>query len=108
MDVRLYFQKVRQVESTIADAYVIVVSLETPDGGKAGSRTEVSKGMAAKLIVDGRVRLATVEETEHYRTEMMEAREAVEQQNAANRLQVTLVQDAETRSSRQGTRNSKN
>ena len=42
MDIRVYFQKIREIERNIQDPYVVVVSLETPEGGKPGRATEVS------------------------------------------------------------------
>jgi len=60
MDLRGYYQKIREVEATIADAYAVIVSLETPDGGKAGTQTEVTRSLAAKMIVNGLAKLAKV------------------------------------------------
>ena len=36
MDLRNYFQRMRQIESEIAEPFVVVSSLDTPDGGKSG------------------------------------------------------------------------
>ena len=58
MEIRKYYQKVRQAEACIAEADVVVISLETGDGGLAGTATEVARANAARLIVDGRARLA--------------------------------------------------
>ena len=33
MDIRVYFQKIREIERNIQEPYVVVVSLETPEGG---------------------------------------------------------------------------
>ena len=49
MDIRVYFQKIREIERNIQDPYVVVVSLETPEGGKPGRATEVTREAAAKL-----------------------------------------------------------
>lgn len=49
MDLSVYYQKVREVEQSIADDFPIVVSQESQDGGKAGIRTEVSRRLGAKL-----------------------------------------------------------
>ena len=54
MDLRAYYQKIREIETRIEEAFAIVVSLETGDGGKAGIATEVSRGIAAKMVVEGR------------------------------------------------------
>jgi hypothetical protein len=66
MELRSYFQKIKQVESTIAELFTLVVSLETGDGGKEGTRTEVSRSLAAKLIVNGLARLADAAEKQSY------------------------------------------
>jgi len=39
MDLTVYYQKIRATQATIADAYPVVVSLATPDGGKEGATT---------------------------------------------------------------------
>jgi hypothetical protein len=66
MDVRIYFQKIRRIEAGIALPHTVVVSLDTPDGGKAGVMTEVSRATAAQLVVDGKARLGTEEETSEF------------------------------------------
>ena len=62
MDLRGYYQKIKEVESKIADAFAVIVSLESPDGGKAGAQTEVTRSLAARMIVNGLARLATAAE----------------------------------------------
>ena len=59
MDLRAYYQKVRDMESKIPGPYALVESIATPDGGKAGMLTEVPRRVAAKMIVDGTAKLAT-------------------------------------------------
>lgn len=66
MDLRVFYQKLRNLEQEIATDHVVVVSLETADGGKPGVRTEVSRENAARMIVEGRCRLATKSETTEY------------------------------------------
>jgi hypothetical protein len=66
MDVRIYFQKIRQVEAGIVSPHVVVMSLDTSDGGKTGLLTEVSRVMAAQLVVENRARLASEEETNEF------------------------------------------
>ena len=66
MDLRMFFHKVRKLEQEINDRHVVVVSLETPDGGKPGIRTEVSRENASRMIVDGRARLANKGEAADY------------------------------------------
>jgi hypothetical protein len=100
MDIRIYFQKVREAENTIAGQYAVISSLETSDGGKPGRLSEVDRTTAARLIVENRARLATDEETQRYRDEANAIREAAEQAALASRVHVTLVNDPDLRPSR--------
>ena len=95
MDVRVYFQKVRQLEATITHEHVVVVSEETSDGGKAGVLTEVSRGIAAKLIIESRAKLATAEQAKAYHAGEAVKREAAQRAEFATKLQVTLVTEPE-------------
>jgi hypothetical protein len=78
MDVRAYFQKLRKIEAGIPEPYVVVVSRETPDGGKPGVKTDVPRSLAAKLIVEDQAVLATAEETGEFRAEMERRRHEAE------------------------------
>jgi len=46
-------QKIRDTEAKIADAFPVVESCETPDGGTSGRLTEVTQLWPRKLIVEG-------------------------------------------------------
>lgn len=67
MDLRGYYQKLRELEAALQSEYVVVVSKETPDGGRAGTLTEVPRRLAAKLILDGAAELASPEQTRQWR-----------------------------------------
>jgi len=97
MDLKVYYQKLRQTESSIAEPYVVTVSQETPEGGRAGVRTEVSRGLAAKMLVEGRARMASAEEASEFREQTAEAKRLADQMSAANRMQITVVSEAELR-----------
>jgi len=43
------------------------VSRETPDGGRAGVKTQVPRALAARMIVEEKADLATPEEAEEFR-----------------------------------------
>ncbi|MEO8026324.1 MAG: hypothetical protein ABI823_07610 [Bryobacteraceae bacterium] len=73
MDLRVYYQQIRAVESEIAEQDAIVMSLATRDGGKPGILSEVPRAVAAKLIVDGKARLASTDEESRYRSDAEEA-----------------------------------
>jgi hypothetical protein len=97
MDLKQFYQKLRKIEQEIADPHVLVVSHETPDGGRAGQTSEVSRGIAAKLIVEGRARLAGAEEIADYRAAVEQARHEVNQQAMAQKIQVNVVSEADFR-----------
>jgi hypothetical protein len=94
MDLKNYFKKVRAVESTIPTSYVVIGSQETSDGGKTGVYTEVSKGLAARMIVEGRGWLASEEESASFLEASAEARREAEALAAAQQMRFTLVQPA--------------
>jgi len=91
MELRAYYAKIRQVEETITEPFVLVISSETTDGGVLGRATEVTRAVAARLIVDGKARLAEPVETDKYRGDIEEARKAAERQAQAAKIQFTLV-----------------
>jgi hypothetical protein len=97
MDLRQYYQKVRQIEEKISEAWVIISSLETSDGGKPGILTEVSRSRAAQIVAEGKAQLATPEETEGYRESQRAAIETAERALVAERVQVTVISDSDLR-----------
>lgn len=66
MDLRAYYQKIRKLEAELPGPFVVVVSRETSDGGRAGVLTEAQRGLAAKLIVDERATLASPEQAAEF------------------------------------------
>jgi len=97
MDLRMFYQKLRKIEQEISEAHVIVVSDETPDGGRAGQKAEVSRSIAARLILEGRARLATAGEAAEYRAGVETALREAEQRALAEKVQVNLITDADLR-----------
>lgn len=95
MDLRDFFKRIREIEAAIESDFTIVVSNSTGDGGKAGVTTETPRNIAARMIAEGRARLATPDEMaahhETIRAAVVEAEEAA----LADRLQVALVSDAD-------------
>jgi hypothetical protein len=91
MDIRQYFRKLRETEASIKDEFPIVISLETPDGGKAGIASEVSRLNAAKMIVEGRAILADETAKAEFKEKQLAARELLERADLARRLQVAIV-----------------
>jgi hypothetical protein len=92
MDLRVYYQKIRDWENKIGAEFTVVKSRETADGGKMGTLTEVPKHIAAKLLVDGVADLAQPEELEKFRAEQAQAvREAAERAATVAAMQLTVV-----------------
>jgi|SRR5579871_4187467 len=97
MDLRLFYQKLRKLEQEISDPHVLVVSLETTDGGRAGQKSEVTRALAAKMILEGRARLATAEEVAENRAAVEQGRQEAEQRAMAQRVQINVVSEADFR-----------
>jgi hypothetical protein len=91
MDLKVYYRKIREQERRIEGDSVVVVSNETPDGGKAGVMTEVPRATAARMLVDDRAKLASDDEVKEFLERKAEAHRAHEQLVAANRMQITVV-----------------
>jgi hypothetical protein len=96
VDLKHYFRKIREIEATINELHPFVTSLETSDGGKGGVITEVTREIAAKMIAEGRALLATNAEREAFLAQQESARVAAEKAEAARRLHVTIVSDAQS------------
>ncbi|MBV9763123.1 MAG: hypothetical protein JO340_21350 [Acidobacteriaceae bacterium] len=93
MDLKQYFRRLREIENGIADSYVLIASLETPDGGKAGMVTEVSRYTAAKMIIEGRAVLATEKQKEAHAAQQEAVRKAAEKAAMAKRVQLAILAD---------------
>jgi hypothetical protein len=97
MDLRVFFQKLRKIEREIVDPHVVVVSHETPDGGRPGQLAEVSRSNAARLILEGHGHLATAEESAEFRAAARKALEEAQQRLMADKVQVNVISDADLR-----------
>ena len=95
MDLKLYYQKVREEQARITDPFPIIVSLDTADGGKAGCLSEVPKALAAKMTMDGTARLATSEESDAYRAGQAQLRQSAAEAAAAQKLELKVVSAAD-------------
>jgi hypothetical protein len=94
MNLKSYFQKIREFESSIIEPFVVLISHETSDGGKEGLLTEVPKAVAAKMIADGG-RLASEEAAKEFQERKAQAKREADSEATANRMQVTLVPTAD-------------
>ena len=107
MDLRVYFQKVKQIEENIEGAYAVIVSHETSDGGLPGMFTEVHKASAAKLVVEGKARMATIDETNAFQQAKVLAKDESDQAAQAGRVQLNLVSDSEMKAIKSALKGSK-
>jgi hypothetical protein len=99
MDLRSYYKKIRETEATLKGDEVVLVSLETSEGGKPGVRTEAPRSVAATLIAEGRARVATDEEATEFREAMQAAREKYENEEAARRVQIVVMPSSDAKKS---------
>jgi len=92
------------MESGIVDDYPVVRSLATADGGRAGRLTEVARSVAARMLAEGVVELASEEEAQEYRQQAETARRAEEERREAARIQFTILSEADLVSLHRGGR----
>jgi hypothetical protein len=79
----------------------VLVSLATPEGGKEGVRTEAPRSVAARMIAEGRARVATVTEAAEFRDGLRAARQKHEREEAARRVQIVVMPQAEEKAKEQ-------
>lgn len=91
MDLKVYYQKLRAKEAEITEEFPVMVSNETSDGGKGGRFAEVTRAVAAKMMLDGSARLAAAEEAKAYRDAQAEAKRLADQAAEAAKVQLTVV-----------------
>ena len=99
MDLRVYYGKVREAEAALTEDNPVMISLATSEGGKAGVSTETPRNVAARLSAEGRARVATPEEAEHFHEVHREARARHEQQEMARRIQVVMIPQSDLKKS---------
>jgi hypothetical protein len=95
MDLKQYFKKIKDTETSLEEPYPLVVSLETADGGKAGTVVEVSRREAAKAIVENRAVLANAEQRKAYFEREAARKKVAEKAELSRRLQIAIISDSE-------------
>ncbi len=95
MDLRVFYQKIRKLEKELNGDYVVLVSNETGDGGRSGQTVEVAKPLAARMIVEGRARLATPDECKTRQKALERAVEAAQRRELVEKAHVRLMSDAD-------------
>jgi hypothetical protein len=95
MDLRVYYQKIRDTRERLPEKDLVLMSCETQDGGKAGVFTETSRELAAKMLIDGTAVLATEEDAAEFRRALAAAKENADRELAASRVPLTVVSTSE-------------
>ena len=97
MDLRQYYQKIREKESSFKDPYPVLVSRETGDGGKNGALTEVTRQIAARMLVDGTAQEASEEQAREFRRQQAEGLRLAQEAAEASKVQVAVLTTEEFR-----------
>jgi hypothetical protein len=95
MDVKTYYQKIRETEAAIPTQYTVVSSLATDDGGKKGVLVEVPRRLAAKMIVEGSAQIAAADIATAFLQSQEAACKAAQEAATASKLEVTMVSSDE-------------
>ena len=91
MDLRQYYKKLHDLESRMTEEHVLVVSVDTGDGGKEGVITEASRRNACQLILEGRARRVEPKEEEEFRSKELAQRDEFRRMEAASKVQLQFV-----------------
>ena len=95
MDMRQFYQKIKEVEESIQTAEVVIVSNTTPDGGKAGVKSEVKRSVAARMVAEGHAHLAAKGEVALFHKEKEECYRRAQDAIRSARVQLTVLSDSE-------------
>jgi hypothetical protein len=95
MDVKTYYQKIRDTEAMIPTQFTVVISQPTDDGGKKGVLVEVPRHLAAKMVVEGSAQLAPAAEAAAFQQAQEAAYTAAREAAAAAKVEVTMVSSDE-------------
>jgi len=104
MNLRTYYQKIRNIEQALVEPFVVLESNETADGGKEGLLTEVPRQLAAKMIADGRARLAAEQAVREFHEKKAEAKRTADHETITNKMQMMLVPTAELMKAKRSTK----
>jgi hypothetical protein len=95
MDMRQFYKKIKEFEAGITNEEVIVVSNDTPDGGKAGVMSELKRSLAARMLTEGKVRLATEEEVQSFQLEKEAEYSRAQEVLSSSKVQIAVISEAE-------------
>jgi len=97
MDLRGYYQKLKEIEKGLLQDFILMKSVATADGGIAGRLTEVPRALAAKMLADGIAVLAEKAEGELFRAGLAEEKKQEDQKRAAAKIQFTVLTETDLR-----------
>lgn len=95
MDLRAFYRRIREFEESLPDEFVIVKSLLTEAGGRAGRLTEVSRSVAARLLAEGHAERASDEESAAFRKQVVESQAAEAERRQAAQVQFHVISESE-------------
>ena len=95
MNLKDYYREIDATLATIESNFVLVVSLPTPNGGRAGVVSEVSRATAAKMIVEKSARLMTPEEVSELQAKQAEAQRQKDLSELQERVRMTRLAEEE-------------
>jgi hypothetical protein len=90
MNMKTYYKKLREVEASLPDE-VVLVSKDTPEGGRGGRFTEAPRHVAARLITEGVAERASDEDAAAFVNATREAHAEELRKRAAASIQVSIV-----------------
>jgi hypothetical protein len=102
MNLNNYYDKIRETERQISGDCAVIVSRETPDGGRPGVFTEAPRRTASRLVVEGAALLATADEAAAFRAANHKAKAEADDAVAASKVQFTVVPAADLQSLKRG------
>lgn len=97
MNLKDYYREITAQEAAIEEQFVLVISLKTPNGGRAEVASEVNRATAAKLIVDRQARLASPEEVKKLRDEREAKQRREDLASLQERVRMTRLAEDELR-----------
>lgn len=97
MNLKDYYREITEQEDAIEEQFVLVISLATPNGGRAGVASEVNRVTAAKLVVDKIARLASPEEVKKLRDDREEKQRLKDLASLQERVRMTRLAEDELR-----------
>jgi hypothetical protein len=96
MDMKTYYKKLREVEASLPDE-VVLVSKDTPEGGRAGRFTEAPRYVAARLITEGVAERASDQDAAVFAKETREGQSEELRKRAAASIQVNVISEDQAR-----------